>query len=80
VLDRNDVKIKGPGIIQHFERWGILVGFFGHPSSGVTVKKVTADRNCWSGMQTISTMDSNFEENVFTSDASGSHGANCGGT
>ena len=23
-LNRTDVQIKGPGIIQHFERWGIL--------------------------------------------------------
>jgi len=55
VLDRSDVKIGGPGIIQHFERWGILVGLTGHPNSEVTVKKVTADHNCWSGMQTFST-------------------------
>ena len=80
VLDRSDVKIEGPGIIQHFERWGILVGLPGHPNSEVTVKKVTAHHNCWSGMQTISTTDSNFEESVFTSDSSGSNGAGCGGT
>jgi hypothetical protein len=80
VLDRSDVKIEGPGIIQHFERWGILVGLTGHPNGEVTVKKVTAHHNCWSGMQTFSTTDSNFEENVFTSDSSGSNGAGCGGT
>lgn len=80
VLDRSDVKIEGPGIIQHFERWGILVGLPGHPNTEVTVKKVTADHNCWSGMQTFSTTDSSFEENVFTSDSSGSNGAGCGGT
>ena len=79
-IDRTDVKIEGPGIIQHFERWGILIGLTGHPSSDVTVKKVTAYRNCWSGMQTFSTSDSNFEENVFASDAGGSNGASCGGT
>jgi hypothetical protein len=80
VLDRSDVKIEGPGIIQHFERWGILVGLTGHPNSEVTVKKITADHNCWSGMQTFSTSDSNFEENVFASDSGGSNGAGCGGT
>ena len=79
-IDRIDVKIEGPGIVQHFERWGILVGLNGHPSSEVTVKKVTAYRNCWSGMQTFATSESNFEENVFASDAGGSNGANCGGT
>jgi len=60
VLDRSGVRIEGPGIIQHFERWGILVGLPGHPNSEVTVKKVTADHNRWSGMQTFSTYgDSN---------------------
>ena len=80
VMDRTDVKIEGPGIIQHFERWGMLVGLTGHPNSDVTVKKVTATQNCWSGMQTFSTSDSTIEENVFASDAGGSNGANCGGT
>ena len=79
-IDRIDVKIEGPGIIQHFERWGILVGLNGHPSSEVTVKKVTAYRNCWSGMQTFDTSESTFEENIFASDAGGSNGASCGGT
>ena len=80
VLDRSDVKIEGPGIIQHFERWGILLGLTGHPSTDVTLKKVTVYNNCWSGMQTISTSDSTFEENVFVDDAGGSNGASCGGT
>jgi len=78
-IDRTDVSIEGPGIIQHFERWGILIGLPGHPNSEITVKKVTADHNCWSGMQTFSTSDSNFEENVFASDSGGSNGAGCGG-
>jgi len=80
VIDRTGVKIEGPGIIQHFQRWGILVGFPGHPSSHVTMKKVTVSDNCWSGMQTFSTSNSNFEENVFVDDAGGSNGASCGGT
>jgi hypothetical protein len=79
-IDRTDVKIEGPGIIQHFERWGILIGLTGHPNSEVTVKRITAYHNCWSGMQTFSTSDSTFEGNVFANDAGGSNGASCGGT
>jgi hypothetical protein len=79
-LDRTHVKIEGPGIIQHFARWGILVGATGHPSDHVTVKRVTVFDNCWSGMQTVSTSRSTFEENVFADDAGGSNGASCGGT
>jgi hypothetical protein len=73
---RTDVKIEGPGIIQHFERWGILLS----SSSQVTVRKVTAYHNCWSGVQTGGTSDSTFEENLFANDAGGSNGASCGGT
>ncbi len=78
-IDRTDVKIEGPGVIQHFERWGILLGLTGHPSSHVTVRNVTVYRNCWSGMQTISTSDSNFEEDAWINNAAGSNGAACGG-
>lgn len=72
---RSDVKIVGPGVIQKFERWGILLVSSDH----VTVRKVTVTRNCWSGMQTIGASESNFEENVWANNAAGSHGAACGG-
>jgi parallel beta-helix repeat protein len=75
VNGQTDVKIQGPGVIQHFERWGILL----LSSTEVTVRKVTANRNCWSGMQTISTSDSNFEEDIWINNAAGSNGAACGG-
>lgn len=79
-IDRTDVEIDGPGIIQHFERWGILLGLPGHPVTQATMKNVTVYNNCWSGMQTFSTSDSTFEDNVFVNDAGGSNGASCGGT
>jgi hypothetical protein len=76
VQGRTDVEIDGPGLIQGFQRWGILL----LSSMNVTIKKVTADHNCWSGIQTIGLSDSNLEKNVFTSNAGGSNGAGCGGT
>jgi hypothetical protein len=75
VNGQTDVKIAGPGVIQHFERWGILL----RSSTGVTVRKVTVNRNCWSGMQTISTSDSNFEEDFWINNSAGSNGGACGG-
>src|SRR5947209_10721903 len=75
VEGNTDVEIEGPGVIQHFERWGILL----LSSTSVTVRKVTANRNCWSGMQTIGTSDSNFEEDIWINNAAGSNGAACGG-
>ena len=75
VNGQTDVKIEGPGVIQHFERWGILL----LSSTEVTVRKVTANRNCWSGMQVTLTSDSNFEEDIWINNAAGSNGAACGG-
>jgi parallel beta-helix repeat protein len=72
---RTDVRIVGPGVIQKFERWGILLVSSDH----VTVKEVTATRNCWSGMQTIGISESIFEEDIWANNAAGSHGAPCGG-
>jgi hypothetical protein len=75
-LGRTDVQIEGPGIIQHFERWGILLA----ATTQATVEKLTVANNCWSGMQTSGTSESTFEANVFIDDAGGSNGAACGGT
>jgi parallel beta-helix repeat protein len=72
---RNDVSIEGPGVIQKFQRWGIFL----FSSTHVTVKKVTANRNCWSGVQSGRTSNSNFEEDTFVNNAAGSNGAPCGG-
>ena len=75
VAGQTDVKIEGPGIVQKFQRWGILL----LSSTRVTVKHVTANFNCWSGIQTELLSDSNIEENIFANNAVGSHGAPCGG-
>jgi hypothetical protein len=75
VNGQSDVKIEGSGVIQHFQRWGILL----LASTEVTVGKVTVNRNCWSGMQTINTSDSSFEEDMWVNNAAGSNGAPCGG-
>jgi parallel beta-helix repeat protein len=75
VNGNRDVEVEGPGVIQYFERWGLLL----QSASHVTIRKVTANRNCWSGMQTFSTSDSNFEEDIWINNAAGSNGAPCGG-
>jgi parallel beta-helix repeat protein len=69
------VEIQGPGVIEKFERWGILLLSSDH----VTVREITANRNCWSGLQTISVSESNFTEDNWINNAAGSNGAACGG-
>ena len=75
VNGRTDVKIEGPGVIQKFQRWGIFL----LSSTDVSVRGVTANRNCWSGMQVTGTSDSHFEEDVWANNAGASNGAACGG-
>ena len=75
VAGRTDVEIQGPGIIEKFERWGILLSSSDH----VSVKKLTVDRNCWSGLQTSSVSESKFTEDNWVNNAAGSNGAACGG-
>jgi parallel beta-helix repeat protein len=75
VNGKSDVKIEGPGVIQNFQRWGIFL----LSSTEVTVKDVTGNRNCWSGLQTSGTSDSHFENDVWANNAGGSNGAPCGG-
>ena len=79
-IDQNDIQIQGPGAIQHFERWGILVRALTLANvKDIHVIKVTANLNCWSGLQLIGVEDSHFEDNVWANNAVGSNGAACGG-
>lgn len=80
-IDQDDIKIEGPGVIQHFERWGILIRS-SNPAKYVThetVRNVSGTYNCWSAIQIILVSDSRFERNVWANNAIGSNGAACGG-
>lgn len=79
VIGNKNVKIEGPGVIQNFQRWGILLGTSMPPTNRVSVHKVTVNRNCWSGMQVSNSLENDFEENVWVNNAAGSNGAACGG-
>jgi parallel beta-helix repeat protein len=81
VIDQDNIVIEGPGVIQHFERWGILIrsSSSAHYVTHETVKDVTGTYNCWSGLQTGFVSDSRFERNVWANNAIGSNGAACGG-
>lgn len=80
-IDQNDIAIEGPGVIQHFERWGMLIrsSTAAKYVTHETVRNVTATYNCWSGLQIILVSDSRFERNVWANNAIGSNGAACGG-
>lgn len=69
-----DEVVLGPGIVQGFRQFGIRL----RGATGVTVKRVTANSNCWSGMfVTAASSDNNFEENI--SVRNGNPSNPCGG-
>jgi parallel beta-helix repeat protein len=80
----NNVAILGPGLIQKFRRYGIIVGAFPNPSalagSSVIVRQVTSHHNCFSGIQLAFVSNSRIEDNVSVRNASGSAAFPCGGT
>ena len=81
---QSHVAILGPGLVQRFRRYGIIVGLFPNPnlilSSKVTVKHVTSHHNCFSGLQLAFVSDSIIEENVSVRNAIASGAFSCGGT
>ncbi|HEX9781705.1 MAG TPA: right-handed parallel beta-helix repeat-containing protein [Opitutaceae bacterium] len=81
---QSHVAILGPGLVQRFRRYGIIVGLFPNPnvisSSKVTVKHVTSHHNCFSGLQLAFVSDSVIEENVSVRNAIASGAFSCGGT
>jgi len=81
---QSHVAILGPGLVQRFRRYGIIVGLFPNPtailSRKVSVKHVTSHHNCFSGLQLAFVSDSLIEENVSVRNASASGAFPCGGT
>lgn len=83
-VQQDGVTILGPGHVQKFRRWGILLGYFPLGTNPqikhVAVKNVTISETCFSGLQTSGITDSKIEGNIFARDAGGSDGFSCGGT
>ncbi|HUD64300.1 MAG TPA: right-handed parallel beta-helix repeat-containing protein [Candidatus Sulfotelmatobacter sp.] len=72
----NDVTILGPGLIQKFGGFGILL----FSESGATVRGITVTDSCFSGIILAGATDSDIEGNTSVRNAMGSEGAPCGGT
>jgi hypothetical protein len=71
---QNDEVILGPGIVQGFRQFGVRL----RAATGVTVKRVTANSNCFSGIfVTLASSDNNLEENI--SVRNGNPNNPCGG-
>ena len=74
VTSQSNDAIVGPGIVQGFRQFGIRL----RTATGVTVKRVTANSNCWSGIfVTAASSDNRLEENI--SVRNGNPSNPCGG-
>lgn len=79
-LQMNNVTILGPGIVQKFRRHGvILAGNQSTTGSGLTVRRVTSNQNCYSGIFLNGVINSDIVENVSVRNSSASGVRPCGG-
>jgi hypothetical protein len=69
------VKVRGPGMVQHFRRHGIFV----FESEKSTIEQVTSHYNCYSGILLGLAHDNDLKENVAVRNGSASGAAPCGG-
>ncbi len=61
VTSQSDDLILGPGIVQGFRQFGIRL----RTATGVRIKRVTANSNCWSGIfVNLASNDNTLEENT----------------
>ncbi len=74
VTSQSDEVILGPGIVQGFRQFGVRL----RGASGVMVKRITANSNCWSGIfVTAASSDNKLEDNI--SVRNGNPANPCGG-
>lgn len=71
----NGVTILGPGLIQKFGGFGVLL-----VSSGATVRGITVTDSCFSGILLAGATNSIVEANTSVRNAMGSEDNPCGGT
>jgi parallel beta-helix repeat protein len=73
------VQIIGPGMVQKFRRHGILIVGAAGVATSVTIKNVTSNHNCFSGLLTNLMTSSTIEGVVSVRNAANSGAAPCGG-
>ena len=76
VIQQNNVTILGPGLIQKFGGFGVLLA----SESGATIHGITVTDSCFSGIILVGATESEIEGNTSVRNAMGSEGGPCGGT
>lgn len=80
-INQSNVSIIGPGLVQKFRRHGIFLN--GNPTmntaTGISVRRVTSNTNCFSGLQMSGVTGSEVIEIVSVRNAIASEQFPCGG-
>jgi hypothetical protein len=79
IVNQSHARLIGPGIVQRFRRHGVFVQGTLGVGTNVTIRHVTSNHNCFSGLLTAAMSDSVIEDNVSIKNASNSGGSPCGG-
>jgi hypothetical protein len=79
IANKTHAQILGPGIVQKFRRHGVFVVGTAGISTNVTIRYITSNSNCFSGLLTNGMTDSVIEEIVSIRNASNSGNSPCGG-
>jgi len=76
VVQVNNATILGPGLIQKFGGFGVLLA----SESGAKIRGITVTDSCFSGILLLGATDSEVEGNTSVRNAMGSEDNPCGGT
>ena len=79
IVNQIHAQAVGPGVVQRFRRHGIFIVGTAGISTEVTIRHITSNHNCFSGLLTNGVSDSVFEDLVSVRNASNSGGSPCGG-
>lgn len=79
IANQIHAQLVGPGIVQKFRRHGVFIVGTAGIGTNVTIRHVTSNSHCFSGILTNGMSDSVIEDSVSIRNASNSGNSPCGG-
>lgn len=79
ILNQTHIQIVGPGVVRRFRRHGIFIVGTPDVATNATVRHITSDHNCFSGLLTNAMTESVIEDIVSVRNAGNSGNSSCGG-
>lgn len=79
IQNQTHVQVIGPGMVQRFRRHGLFLVGAPDVSTELTVRHITSNQNCFSGLLMTGVTNSAIEDMVSVNNASNAPGSPCGG-